>query len=77
MNAGTRKLVMDLHISADEFVRLYSGAANVVFARTCGGQTVKFPANSLRPFVLHDGVHGAFALLIDDDNKLLEIERID
>lgn len=73
----THTLVVDLHIGADEYVRHYSGAANVVVARARNGQTVKFPANILRPFVLHDGVHGAFSLLIDDRSKLLSIDRLD
>jgi len=71
----TRTIVIDLHICADEFIRHYSGAANSVVVRARSGQTVRFPANALRPFVLHDGVHGAFTLLIDDKSKLLSIDR--
>ena len=73
----THILVVDLHIGADEYVRHYSGAANAVVARARNGQTVKFPATILRPFVMHDGVHGTFSLLIDDRSKLLSIDRID
>ena len=71
-----RTFVVDLAISADEFVRLYQGAARAVVARARNGQTVQFPANSLTRFVLHDGVHGSFRLEIDADNKLQSIDRI-
>ncbi len=68
--------IVDVHISADEFIRHYSGAAHAVVARARNGQTVKFPANALRPFVSHEGVHGTFTLHIDRQNKLLSIERL-
>jgi len=76
LTGNTRTLVVDLHITADEFTRLYSGSALAVVVRARNGLTVKFPANALRPFVLHDGVHGAFALCIDEQNKLQSINRV-
>jgi hypothetical protein len=56
-----RTFVVDLAISADEFLRLYQGSARAVIVRARNGQTVQFPANALTRFVLHDGVHGSFA----------------
>lgn len=76
MNDVSRTFVVDVHISADEFIRHYSGAAHAVVARARNGQTVRFPANALRSFVAHDGVHGAFTLIIDETNKLLSIDRL-
>lgn len=76
MRDVTHTLIVDLHIGADEYVRHYSGTANVVIARARNGQTVKFPANILRPFVLHDGVHGTFSLRIDECSKLVSIDRL-
>jgi len=75
LSSVTRQIIVELHIGADEFVRLYSGAAHAVVARAQDGQTVRFPANALRPFVAHDGVHGTFILLIDDRNKLRSINK--
>jgi len=77
MQGTGRTFFIDLHIGADEFIRLYSGSANMVVARAQNGQTVRFPANALRPFVLHDGVHGTFSLAIDERNKLISVERLD
>jgi len=72
-----RTFIIDLHIGADEFLRHYSGAAHTVVVRARSGHMIRFPANALRPFVLHKGVHGIFTLLIDEKNKLLSIKRVD
>ena len=71
-----RTFVVDLAISADEFLRLYQGSARAVVVRARNGQTVQFPANALTRFVLHDGVHGSFRLVIDAQNRLESIDRI-
>jgi len=73
---ATHKLVVDLHIDADAFVRLYSGSATTVVARARSGLRVQFPAGALRPFVLHNGIHGVFEIVIDEHNKLQSLNRI-
>lgn len=69
-------LVVDLHISADEYLRWYQGGAKVVHAKTRDGRSIQFPAGSLQPFVDHAGVHGTFAIHFDQRNKLQRVERL-
>lgn len=69
-------LVVDLHISADEYQRWYQGGAKVVSAVARDGRRVQFPAASLQPFVEHSGVHGTFAVHFDSHNKLQKVERL-
>ncbi len=76
MTQATYRLVVDLHIDADEFVRLYSGSATTVVAQARSGLRVQFPAGALRPFVLHNGIHGVFEIVIDEHNKLQSVARI-
>lgn len=57
-------------------MRYYAGEASVVLVRARDGRTVQFPANLLRRFVDHAGVHGSFVLRCDADNRLLSIERL-
>ena len=71
-----RSLLINLAISADEFVRLYQGRVTDVVAKASNGQTVRFPANILRPHVLRDGVQGRFRLSFDGAGKFLAIERV-
>ncbi|MCG5512207.1 DUF2835 domain-containing protein [Ectothiorhodospira shaposhnikovii] len=66
----------NLSISRDDYLRYYSGAASAVVAMSREGRTVRFPASALRPFVLHDGVHGHFRLTVDNQFKLLSLERL-
>lgn len=68
---------MQLHISPDEFQRLYEGTAKEVSARSIDGRRVRFPANVLRPFVTHIGISGLFRIQFSDDNRFQQIEKID
>lgn len=81
MTAGRERpaaddILVDLAISADEYLRYYQGGASVVLARARDGRTVQFPARLLRGFVDHDGVHGSFLLRCDADHRLIGMERV-
>ncbi len=65
-----------LDISSDEYLRYYQGSAHSVVAVSEDGRRVRFPASNLRPFVTREGVHGRFELLLDSDNRLLELRRV-
>jgi hypothetical protein len=69
-------LVIDLHISRDEYLRWYQGGARAVNAVARDGRRVNFPAASLQRFVGHDGVHGTFAIHFDQNNRLERVERL-
>lgn len=68
---------MRLHISPDEFQRLYEGTAKEVSAQSIDGRRVRFPANILRPFVTHIGISGIFRIHFGDDSRFQYIEKID
>jgi Protein of unknown function (DUF2835) len=65
-----------LAISAEQCLAYYEGAARAVVVTLADGQNLQFPAESLRPFITRDGVHGAFVLRVDANNKLQAIERV-
>lgn len=75
-NTTTKSLVFTLAITPDEFLRLYQGTARNVVTRATNGQTVRFPANILRPFVTRDGVRGRFRISFDAYGKLIAIDKI-
>ena len=66
-----------LAISADDYLAYYQGAAQHVVVELASGQRLQFPAESLRPFVSHGGVHGEFVLRVDANNKLQALARVD
>ena len=65
-----------LDISVDEYQRYYRGTAQNVIVRSREGLRVQFPASALRPFVSSNGVHGHFALSMDKNNKLVNLQRL-
>ncbi len=69
-------MIVDLAISAEEYLRWYQGGAKVVSAVARDGRRVQFPAASLQPYVQHNGVRGTFAIYFDDNNKLQKVERL-
>lgn len=71
-----QSVIVDLHISADEFLRHYQGAARQVSCHSRDGRRIRFPTSILQRFVRHDGIHGTFRIDIDENNKLLEVHQI-
>ncbi|MFE8073152.1 DUF2835 domain-containing protein [Marinobacteraceae bacterium S3BR75-40.1] len=69
------RIIVDLSISRDQWLRMYRGEARYVHARARDGRSVQFPARILAPFVLHDGVRGSF-LIEYDEGKFQNIERL-
>lgn len=71
------KYEFQLRITAGQYLDYYRGAARHVIAHSTAGQTVQFPASLLQRFVTREGVHGRFVLLCDENNKCIELQRID
>ncbi|WP_108127642.1 DUF2835 domain-containing protein [Saccharospirillum mangrovi] len=69
-------LIVDLYISADDYLRHYQGAVRQVSCEARDGRRVRFPSAILQRFVTHSGIQGSFALEVDDDFKLVGIRRI-
>jgi len=65
-----------LAISAERYLAFYRGEAREVVARCADGQVVQFPAALLQPFVSTAGIHGAFMLTCNDQNRGARLERI-
>jgi hypothetical protein len=70
-----KTFTLKLAIDAEEYRKLYAGQARDVVVRATNGQTLRFPAAALRPFVAHNGVRGHFEIQVTSDNRLVEIRR--
>ncbi|ACL74030.1 DUF2835 domain-containing protein [Thioalkalivibrio sulfidiphilus] len=66
----------DLHISREEYLRYYQGAATAVRVVDRDGRGVRFPASALRGHVTPTGISGSFCLVTDENHKLLRLERL-
>ena len=76
MSSAHQNFYIDLRITRDEYLKRYRGVASTVLAQTTHGQTIRFPANRLQPFVRHDGISGRFRLEVDAQNRLLSVEQV-
>lgn len=65
-----------LNIDQDELMRLYSGSARRLRARSLEGPVVDLDANHLRQFTTRAGINGRFRLVVTTQNKFLRLERI-
>ncbi len=65
-----------LNISAETFLHYYQGAARAVIVRAEDGRTIQLPASNFRPFVTAAGIFGRFELVLDANNRLVELRRI-
>ncbi len=72
-----KTVLINLSISAEEFLALYEGSAENVLCYSLDGRRVRFPAAILRRFVTHNGVHGVFRIAFDEHNRYQGIEKID
>lgn len=71
-----QSLIVDLYISAEDYLRHYQGSVHQVVCEARDGRRVRFPTSILQRFVGHGGIQGSFRIEIDDNNKLLGIQRI-
>lgn len=70
------KFEFTLHLSSEEYLQYYEGAAKAIQVQSSCGKTIQFPAIKMREFVLKEGVHGTFVIELDSKNKFLSIKKI-
>ncbi|MBE0483289.1 MAG: DUF2835 domain-containing protein [Bacterioplanes sp.] len=73
----SQQVVVDLAISADEYLSYYRGHIKYVVATTLDGRQVRFPANILQKMVGHEGIYGRFAIQFDDQGKFQRVQRVE
>ena len=66
-----------LHISPSRYLDYYRGAVRHVVARCTTGQTVQFPASLLQKFVSPEGITGKFCLTCDENNKVIDLQKME
>jgi len=71
-----QQIILDLHISREEWLRLYRGETHTVFATSRDGRSIKFPANILTKYTTQHGVDGSFVIQFTDDGKFQSITKL-
>ncbi len=76
MTATEKKFTFRLKLTQQQFLRYYQGSASSVQVRSETGQTLQFPAYRLRSFLTASGIEGRFALIVDQDNRFIRMEKL-
>lgn len=71
-----QRIIVDISIPPEEWIRLYQGHVTDVHARARDGRSVRFPARILSRFFLEDGIRGSFCILFDDQGRFVSVERL-
>ncbi len=71
-----KKYTFRLKLTQQQFLRYYQGSANSVQVRSENGQLLQFPAHRLRSFLTNNGIDGRFALIVDQNNRFIRMEKL-
>lgn len=69
-------MIVDLHIPADEYLKMYQGVASSVRAMARDGRSIRFPARILQPYITREGITGSFLIYFDEEMKFRAIDRL-
>ena len=70
------QIIIDIVISRDEWLRIYRGETNTVFAKSRDGRSLKFPAGILTKYTTQNGINGSFAIQFNDYGKFESIIKL-
>jgi hypothetical protein len=69
-------LRFSLHISYDDYLRVYQGAAKNVTVVTDDQRRLQFPAGNVQSYLSRDGIHGYFEMILTAQNKFVAIKKL-
>ena len=72
----SHRIKFNLVMPTEKYMAYYKGKASYIQVRSLDNRNIKFPANAIRQFLKHDGIHGLFEIHFDKNNKLIEIKKI-
>lgn len=75
-NASPRAIRFHMALDADKYLAYYKGKAKYILVRSLDNRSIKFPASAIRGFLTREGVYGLFEIQFDENNKLINIVRI-
>ena len=71
-----QRMRFSISISSEQYQAYYQGSAKFVLVQAEDGRSLRFPADKLQQFVLHDGINGRFEIVFDNNQKLVSLKRI-
>ncbi|BEU03085.1 hypothetical protein OAG1_18850 [Agarivorans sp. OAG1] len=71
-----KQYFFNIHISYQEFERVYRGTARSIIATDSNGMRIQIPALRFLPFLDRSGINGRFVLSTDSNNKFLSLQKV-
>nr|WP_086938602.1 DUF2835 family protein [Thaumasiovibrio occultus] len=71
-----RTFTFHLAIDYQTYLNVYAGSAKTILVQSDQGLRLQLPANRFQSFVSHNGLRGRFKVIINQDNKIVEILRV-
>ena len=71
-----KHIIVDLFITKDEWMKIYRGETNIVYAKSRDGRSIQFPANILSKYTTHNGIEGSFVISFNDNGKFQSINKL-
>ena len=71
-----KQIIIDIHITRDEWMKIYRGETNIVYAKSRDGRSIQFPANILNKYTTHNGIAGSFVINVNDEGKFQSIIKL-
>ena len=65
-----------LALSPEQFLRFYQGIAKNITTRADDGRVINYPAQNVKQFLAHDGIHGSFEMALTHDHKFISVKRL-
>ena len=75
-NTPSHRIRFQLAMPAEKYLAYYQGKAGYINVRSLDNRNIRFPANAIRKFLKHEGIFGLFEIQFDENNKLIEIKKI-
>ena len=69
------KIIIDIRVSNEEYLKQYQQPNCMVSTVSRDGRSISFPANILKPFLMHSGISGSFCIYFDGNGKFKSISR--
>jgi hypothetical protein len=67
---------LSLWIPRDDILDFYAGRARRISVVADNGLRLELPAEAFRRFVDHRGIKGRFRVLVTDEDRLIEVQRL-
>ena len=65
-----------LALSTEKYLEVYKGNARNVLVHCEDNRRIQFPTSAIQKFLTHDGIYGLFEIQFDENNKLIQIIKV-